>query len=114
MAISKLEKEQWHAYFDNLSKILAGKSAEIEVDSLELGQQMEAEWAPLLGIVYDHKNDVVEILIDGLDHLIHHPREIYVDQQAGELSSLEVIDDDGMQQIVKLRNPLMLPAPGSQ
>lgn len=114
MAISKLEKEQWHAYFDHLSKTLAGKSAEIEVDSLDLGQQMEAEWAPLLGIVYDYKNDVLEILIDGLDHLIHHPREVYLDQQAGELTSLEVIDDEGMQQIVKLRNPLMLPAPGSQ
>jgi hypothetical protein len=114
MAITKLEKPEWHSYFDNLSKVLIGKSAEIEVDSLDLGQQIEAEWAPLLGIVYDYKNDVVEILIDGLDHLIHNPREVYIDQQAGGLASLEVIDDEGIQQIVKLRDPLMLPAPSSQ
>jgi hypothetical protein len=114
MTITKLEKPQWHAYFDNLSKVLEGKSAEIEVDSLDLGQQIEAEWAPLLGIVYDHKNDVVEILIDGLDHLIHNPREVYLDHQAGVLTSLEVIDDEGMQQIVRLREPLLLPAPGIQ
>jgi hypothetical protein len=107
----QLEKSQWRAYFDRMSKTLVGKRAEIEVASLKLGDQIEAEWLPLLGISYDPKNDIIEIALEGVDHLIHKPREIYVEQEGLELSSLEVIDAEGARQIVVLRDPMMLPAP---
>ncbi len=108
MTIKKLEKAVWHPYFDNLSKMIEGKQAEIEVASLEIGDQIEAEWVPLLGITYDYKNDLVEILLQDLDHMINHPREIYIDFGATGLTSMEVIDDDDVRQIIKLRDPLML------
>jgi len=111
MPISKLEKSSWRPYFDNISKILDGKQAEIEVASLQIGDQIEAEWLPLLGITYDPKSDIVEVILEGLDHMIHKPKELYVDQKAIELSSMEVIDADGGHQIIKLRDPLMLPPP---
>jgi hypothetical protein len=57
------------------------------------------------------KNDVIEIALDGVDHLIHKPHEVYVEEQGLELSSLEVVDADGVRRIVVLRDPLMLPAP---
>jgi hypothetical protein len=107
----QLEKSQWRAYFDRMSKTLVGKRAEIEVASLKLGDQIEAQWLPLLGISYDPKNDIIEIALEGVDHLIHKPREIYVEQEGLELSSLEVIDAEGARQIVVLRDPMMLPAP---
>jgi len=107
----QLEKSQWHAYFDRMSKALVGKRAEIAVASLKLGDQIAAEWLPLRGISYDPKNDVIEIALEGVDHLIHKPREIYVEEQGLELSSLEVVDAEGARQIVVLRDPLMLPAP---
>ena len=107
----QLEKSQRRAYFDRMSKALVGKRAEIEVASLKLGDQIEAEWLPLLGISYDPKNDVIVIALEGVDHLIHKPREVYVEQEGLELSSLEVIDAEGTRQIVLLRDPLMLPAP---
>jgi hypothetical protein len=112
MAIVKLEKEKWQRYFDNLSKILGGKQAEIEVASLKIGDQIEAEWVPLLGISYDPKDDLVEILVEGLDHLIHKPVEIFIDAGPIELTSMEVIDADDYRQIIKLREPLMLPYEG--
>lgn len=37
MASIKLEKATWRACFDNMSKVLKGKCAEIEVDSLAIG-----------------------------------------------------------------------------
>jgi hypothetical protein len=43
--------------------------------------------------------------------LIPKPREIYSDGSAGELTSLEILDAKGVRQIVKLREPLMLPPP---
>src|SRR4051812_30571651 len=103
MAVSKLEKKAWHAYFDHVSEILTGKRAEIEVDSLAIGSQIEAEWLPLLGITYDPKNDMVEILLEGLDHMVRKPREIYVDQDVSGLKSMQLIDNDNVRQIVKLR-----------
>jgi hypothetical protein len=108
MATSKLEKANWQAYFDHISKTLAGKRAEIEVASLKLGNQIEAEWLPLLGIVYDPKNDLIEILMEDLDHLIRKPVEIYIDVGPSGLSSLEVIGADDVKEIIRLRDPLML------
>lgn len=46
----KLEKPKWRAFFDAVSKLLEGKVAEVEVASLKLGDQTEAEWLPLLGV----------------------------------------------------------------
>ncbi|MEC5215493.1 hypothetical protein RCH09_000424 [Actimicrobium sp. GrIS 1.19] len=109
MAVLKLEKNEWSAYFDRISKTLAGEEAEIEIASLALGDQIEAGWAPLLGIVFDHKNDLIEILMPDLDHMILHPREVYVDYGVAGLTSLQVIDGDDVRQIVKLRGPLALP-----
>lgn len=109
MATVKLDKEAWHSYFDRISKMVLGKQAEIEVASLNLGDQIQAEWVPLLGITYDPKNDLVEVLLEGLDHLIRHPRHIYVDHGPAGLTSMEVIDTDDVRQIIRLRDPIMLP-----
>ena len=113
MPISKIEKPEWQEYCDRLSKTLVGTNAEIEIDSLDIGQQIEAKWLPFLGIVYEPKKDTIEILLEGLDHIIHHPRELYVDQDAIGLASLEVVTDDDVRQIVQLRRPVMLAPPPS-
>lgn len=111
MAIRKIEKAEWHPFFDWVSKMIEGKRAEIEVASLSLGDQVEAEWLPLWGIVYDPKDDIIEIALEDVDHIIYHPREVYMDDGGVLLASLEIIAGDGTRQIVKLREPLMLPAP---
>lgn len=111
MTIERLDRRNWHAYFDAVSKMLPGKQAEIEVDSLSIGAQIEQEYAPLLGIVYDHKSEVLEVILEGLDHTIPNIGDIYIDHDGVNLNSVQVIDQDGVQQIIKLRDPIMLPAP---
>ena len=111
MGIRKLEKHDWKGFLEGFTKLLPGKRADIEVASLSLGDQIEAKSVQVLGMVYDDKDDAIEIVLDGLDHLIYRPRELYVDQNGLELSSLEIIDADGVRQIVKLQDPLMLPPP---
>jgi len=109
MGTRKLETASWQVYFDALSKKLHGESAEIEIAALSLGDQIQVEWLPLMGITYDPKSDVLEVLLEGLDHLIHKPREIFADEGPDGLHSLLVIDADGLRQIVRLRAPLLLP-----
>jgi len=60
------------------------------------------------------KDDIIEIALEGVDHLIPKPREVYVEENGLELSSLEVIDAEGTHQIIVLKDPMMLPAPAAQ
>src|SRR5262245_43216554 len=109
MALQRLAKTEWLAFFDLVSKSLVGQRAEIEVASLAIGDQILASWLPLFGITYDPRDDVLEIVLQGHDHMIHRPREVFVGNAPG-LSTLGVIDGDGVLQIVRLRDPVMLPA----
>jgi hypothetical protein len=111
MTARKLDKKEWKPFFDGISKVLGAKQAEIEVMALDLGDQVEAEWLPLLGLTYDRKNDVLDVALEGLDHLIPKPREIFVEDGGIGLASVAIIDAEGVRQIVKLRDPMALPAP---
>src|SRR5215470_6822448 len=74
MATRRLDKKEWRSFLDRLSTALEGKQAEIEIVSLQLGDQIEADWLPLLGIAYDPNDDIVEVALEDLDHLIAKPR----------------------------------------
>lgn len=113
MASRKIEKPKWAQFFDWVSTSSLGQRAELEIASLQIGSQIEAEWLPLLGLVYEPKDDTLEVVLEGVDHLIHKPREIYVDEGPGGLQSLMIVDADGARQILRLRDPLMLPAPST-
>jgi hypothetical protein len=109
----KVDKAEWKQFFDVLSKQVEGTHAAIEVASLKLGDQIEAEWLPLIGLVYDHKDNSVEIALevsklDVVDHIIREPREIYFAEDGRQFMGLDIIDLEGTHHIVKLKDPLML------
>ena len=112
--MENLPKEKWSAFCDKVTKALTGLRAEIEVQSLDLGDQVEAENLPILGLVYDHKNDLFEVALEGLDHLILHPVELHVKGDAVRIESILVIDKEGTRHLVSFTEPLMLPAPSAE
>jgi hypothetical protein len=107
-----IDKSEWARYCERLSKAWDASKAEIEVASLELGDQIEAEWLPFLGISYDEKDDVIDIALEGVDHIINHPRQLSADENRAGLTTLEIKDSDGVQHLVRLKDALALPAPG--
>jgi hypothetical protein len=111
MTIRRLERSDWGGFCIRASRGLLGKQVEIEVASLQIGLQLEARRLPLLGMAYDPKGDVLELLIGELDHLIRAPRELYVDKELLGIVSFQIIDAEGVRQIATLRDPLMLPGP---
>jgi Family of unknown function (DUF5335) len=111
MALQRLEKLHWTGWCERMTPELLGKWAEIEVASRDYGVQLEARWLPVVGVAYDPHDDLLEILLDGLDHLIPHPREMYVDLGPAGVESLGIVDQAGTWQIVSLRDPLKLPPP---
>jgi hypothetical protein len=113
MAAEQIERARWGTFLDTLTRTLVGKQAEIEVAALDLGDQIAAEWAPLIGITYDKKGDLIEIALEQLDHLIRSPRSIFVDQDAEGIVAIAIDDGGGRHHIVRLKNPLALPAPAT-
>jgi hypothetical protein len=91
MAAQKIDKSKWQAFFDRLSRGLIGMRAEIEVASLALGDQIEAEWLPLLGIAYDPKDNVLEIALEGLDHLIRRSLKLRGDRRRRRLPDHQAV-----------------------
>jgi hypothetical protein len=108
---STVPQAEWRDFFDRMSKALTGKWAEIEVASLDLGDQIAAEWVPMLGITYDSKDDLLDVALDRYDHLIRHPKQIVVNEEQGGVASVAVVDADETTQIVRMKQPLMLPVP---
>jgi hypothetical protein len=111
MTIRRLEHGEWGGFCIRASRSLLGKQVEIEVASLQIGFQLEARRLPLLGVAYDSESDVLELLIGDVDHLIRAPRELYVDEELLDIVSFQIVDAEGVRQIVTLRDPLMLPGP---
>jgi hypothetical protein len=106
-----IAKESWTPFFDCLSRLLEGKRAEVEVASLGLGGQIEAEWAPLIGVSYDHKDNVFSVAVGDVDHLIQLPRTVAVRWEGPALESLAITDSSGTIHLVRFGEPLMLPPP---
>lgn len=104
-----LTNERWQSYFDKVSRELGAKEVEIEVTGLGIGDQVESKWLPLQGLSYDPQNDLMEVIAGPVDHLIHSPREIHVDDDLEGLHSIRVVDTEGHKEIIKLKKPMMLP-----
>jgi len=109
MATRMLENQRWKPYFDAVTRELGAKQVEIEVTGVGLGDQVQTDWTPLHGVAYDPKNDLLEVMAGPVDHLIHHPREVYVEDDLEGLHSIRVIALEGHGEIIKLRTPMMLP-----
>lgn len=109
--MAMVDKANWRSAADLLSRAIHGQPARLEVAALPLGDQVEAEWAPLQGVSYDPQDDVFEIRLEGVDHLVPHPRAFAVRERGGAADALAVIDEDGAEHIVVLREPIALPPP---
>jgi hypothetical protein len=51
----------------------------------------------------------MKIMLDGVDHFVFKPREMYLDFGLGGVQSLGILDNENAWQIVLLREPVMLP-----
>jgi hypothetical protein len=105
-----IPKAEWRTFFDGLSAEVIGKRAEIEAASLDIGDQIVAEWLPLHGITYDSRDDRIDIALAGLNHVILHPQQILIEEDESGVEIIAAVSADGTQQVVRLKEPLMLPA----
>ncbi len=110
MPTKKLERAQRQRYFDEVAKHIPSMRVAVSVLGDDLGVQAEAEGAALIGISYDHNDDVLTVDTTNISHRIEQPAELYVREEGGMLSSLEAVLSNGTRRIVELRPLPSLPA----
>jgi hypothetical protein len=102
MATTKLERSEWRQFFDAAAKQLPKMRVTISVMAEDLGVQPETQRGELIGITYDSKDGCLEIITPSMTHQIANPTEIFVQEEQGELASIEVLAPDGTKQIIEL------------
>lgn len=108
MATQKLSDSQWQDYFERISRAAMDKPVEVEVAGPRGGRHVEMRWLPLIGVTYDHKDDIIDIATDPLTDIIENPREVLLDMQDDGLHGMEVVDAEGNHEIIKLKEPLLI------
>ena len=108
MSMRALARAEWRPYCDRVSKALVGRSVELDVASLDLGDRIEARWLPLLGVVFDARGDVLEIALEGVGHSILAPREVHLEETERGLVAIAVVAADDTVETLRLREPLQL------
>ena len=106
-----IPRAEWPAFFHRISDATVGKQVEVEAASLDLGDQIVAEWVPLLGLTYDSRDDLLDVSLHGLNHLIRSPREIVAQEGPHGIELMAIVAADGVKHILRLKDPLRLPAP---
>jgi hypothetical protein len=112
VTISPEQRTEWTKLTDRLSAGYAGYDVTIEVLDPEIGDNPMVERLPFDNITYDHKDDVLVVAVGGKDqrypvvlrHLIHHLRELVVDQNP-QGAALKVTDESGTTTLVSLLRP---------
>src|SRR5258708_40309062 len=93
MGIQRIDRSMWITVCAAISANLLGKRAEIELVSPAEGLLTEALQQPVLGILYDPANDVLTILLEGIDHFIFQPKEMYLDFSLGGGGSIGIFEN---------------------
>jgi hypothetical protein len=111
MDVQPLARESWHRFLEDFTRTVRGSTAGVEILSCELGDQRLAENAPLLGLSYDERGDILEIELENVGHRVLHPTALAIERLADGLTAIEIVGGDGARTLIRLKKPLLLPQP---
>lgn len=104
----RLEPDGMEEYFDRFNKrFLNNEStdiADVELIARDLGDQIVAEGAHLVGITYDRPAHSLEIELDTGDLRTIRPKEVWaIEEDDGFVRAIEIVRDDDTSEIVHVR-----------
>lgn len=106
----QIASSEWSQYFDAFTRqYLRGESAglaTIQAVSGQLGDQVVATNARLLGITFDPHDNNLDISLEGANHVVIQPSEIWVLEGDHEdvLATFEVVQRDGSKEILQVQS----------
>jgi hypothetical protein len=101
-----IPRDQLQEYFDAFTKHFltyeSTDAVDVELIAPDWGDQFLAEGAHLYGISYDPKDDAIEFELEGGDHRILHPREVWVAEEIDTfVKAIQVVRDDGSREVAR-------------
>ncbi len=108
MAERCLIKSDWEDYFNDLSKKLKNidEKVEIEIVAPSVFEGEEGKGLKLLGLSYDPKDNIFSVFCENIDHIIHNPQEICLEEEDGAIKQVRINDDSGAEHLIKFSTPL--------
>ena len=115
----KIPENNLEDYFAKFSKHFLMRDStnrvNVEVLSEDLGDQVEANGTPVFGITYDPKGKTLEFELEGGDHRILDPREVWVEEELdGFVRVIEVVRQDGRREVAKVIRGAVVQKSGAQ
>lgn len=104
----QIPREEWQQYFDSFTRRHLGDSggvAQVQALSPEIGDQVLAENAHLVGLSYDPRDDVLAAMLVGAEHLVFRPSEVWVLEGDHEdvIATFEFVHEDGTKEILQVQ-----------
>lgn len=103
-----IDRDDFERYFEDISRFITNQQIELGVFGLDIGDQIESEWAPLDGISYEPKTDTLFVHTKYVDHAIYGPQEVIVAETNARIHAISVKDADRRSHILQFRSPLLL------
>lgn len=115
MQTTRIPDDQLQAHFDRFTKqFLLGESttsADVEILAPDWGDQFAFEGAQLRGITYDPKEKAIEFALEGGEHRVPTPKEVWTVEDAdGFINTIEIVRDDSTREVVQVNRRGIQPA----
>jgi hypothetical protein len=103
----RVPNDQLQEYFARFTKHFllreSTNAVDVEVLAPDWGDQFAAEGAHLFGITYDPKARSLEFELEGGDHRVLNPREVWTAEELdGFVKAIEVVRDDGTREVARV------------
>lgn len=108
METRELKKSEWRPFFDRLSKNKPQWRVSMKEIGMDLGAHPESQCLTLNGISFDPRSESLDIVADPIDHRIQRPISISVCEGPAGPVAIEVLDGNGVRQILAFQPPKML------
>jgi hypothetical protein len=105
----EIPKAAWARSFQLISKQLQGQDVVIEVIGSTIGYQIEERGTIFGEMTYNHKENSIYIITGPIDHQIFGPKKVSFKIEGAAVSAIEVVDKDEQIQLLRFKNPMMLP-----
>jgi Family of unknown function (DUF5335) len=112
---TRVPNDQLKTYFEKFTRhfLLRGSTNAVDVEILspDSGDQFAAEGAHLFGITYDPKDNALEFEIEGADHRVTNPKEVWTEEEFdGFVKAIEIVKDDGTREVARVHRLGITPA----
>ena len=111
----RVPNDQLKGYFDKFTRHFllreSTNAVDVEVLSLDWGDQFAAEGAHLYAVTYDPKDNALEFELEGGDHRVTKPKEVWTAEEFdGFIKAIEIVKDDGTREVARVHRLGITPA----